>query len=101
MKPEFTDAENFLIAFYKDQSQSSTSRVLVWSLGYLVGAVLLVGVAMVSGDPLWGLIGVGVLVVNHVRELRGQLRYAPIFRSIIVKYDEALKSAVESGAGEK
>lgn len=92
MKPEFTDEEDYLIAYYRDESTSSVSRIISADLIRIVVSITFLVVAIVSEEFAWGLVAFGLLILRQVQSMLEVARYHRLYRSIIRKYEAAVES---------
>ncbi len=86
MKPEFNSEEEYILSYYRDKTASSPNRALALDFTRLVVAGGLFSIGFHYQDPLWMLIGFGILAVHEVRTGLQLRRYTRIYRSIFRKY---------------
>ena len=95
MKPDFTNDEKLLIAFYKSSDGSSTWRAIMPDFVRVCVALLLVGVAYYTKDILWGAVALVTLLWGIISGMLHMKRMLGLYCSIFEKYDEALSSSDE------
>lgn len=91
MKPEFTDEENFVIAYYRDKKASSSTRSVMTDGVRVLVAIGFAIYSLLAEDILWGLIAFGILLFSECRNMMTTARYIRIYRSIFDKYALALE----------
>jgi len=89
-KPEFTVDEQFLVNSVKSVEAASSSGNYMW--GYVSGAILLVGCGIYFENLYVMAIAFVVMIGFRINEERMYARWQPLWRSIIMKYEAALKT---------
>ena len=85
--PTFTREEEYLVAAIR--SESKGMQAFMWS--YVLSGLALAGFAAFYGN-VWMMFSAFVVVCGfRVYEEWWQEKWKPIFRSIILKYDEAVR----------
>lgn len=104
MKPDFNPEEEYILSYYRDETVSSPNRALALDVTRLVVAGGLFVMGFHGQDPLWMLIGFGILAVHEIRTGLQLRRYTLIYRSIFNKYRdhcEALEAALHADSNPK
>ena len=83
--PNFTDDELYLINFLKSPNAAGSS----YMLAYVVGGVIIAGFAAYFGSIPMMLAAFVVVCSFRIYEERYQMKWMPLWRSIIDKYETA------------
>lgn len=83
---KFTENEEYVIAYYRSQSDSIASE-----LAWLAVSIGLAVWGLWGGDPTWGVLAFLLLVYRMVSGIWISRRWNPLIKSIILKYDAQLK----------
>lgn len=98
-RPNFTDHEQSLVSSLK-ASNGSSQNWYMW--GYLIGGCVLTGFGFYHANYVMMLLAFCVVCGMRIREEFVQAEQLPHWRSIIVKYEDALCSDTNSEtAGDK
>lgn len=100
MRPKFDPKEEFVVSFYRSGSASGAGRNWIYDL-----VVLLVGGGLFTlglfgwSDPVWSVIGFGLVAYRLVHAALASGKYDGVFTSIIEKYESALDELDGQGCG--
>lgn len=94
--PDFTDDERYLINFVKSPKAGGSS----YMLGYVVGAVIIAGFAAHYGSIPMMLAAFVVVCGFRVYEECYQVKWMPLWRSIVDKYEAACVSESAGRTGD-
>jgi hypothetical protein len=87
--PQFTDEELYLINFVRAEKKESNSYMLT----YLVSGLVLAGFGAYTGSIAMMMSAFVVICGFRVYEERSGSRWGPVWRSIILKYDQAVRDS--------
>jgi hypothetical protein len=91
--PQFTDEELYLINFIRaEKAQQSNS----YMMAYLVSGLVLAGFGAYTGSIAMMMSAFLVVCGFRVYEERSEAKWVPVWRSIILKYEDAISSVPES-----
>lgn len=96
--PKFTDDEQYLVNSLRSPEADKPNNFM-W--GYLGVGLLFAGFAAYHENPWMMLCAFGLVCCCRVYEDRFQSKWNPLFRSIILKYEQAIREAGGDLAGKQ
>jgi hypothetical protein len=93
MRPNFTPDEQYLLSTVRSSVAARGANAFAW--GYLLGSAILAGLGAFTG--IVELIYIGSLLLFGFRlyEMYYERQWAPIWRNVIEKYEQAVCAAAE------
>ena len=85
-KPHFSDEEQYCINWAK----TGQGFNIAFDLGYLIPSFVLAGCGIYWSEPFPLFAALGVIAVFKVWEWSYQYKWAPVWKSIIEKYEDAV-----------
>lgn len=98
-RPEFTADEQYLIRFVQSTTAARQYNSYMW--GYLTTGLVLAGFAAYNDSVLMLLSAFVVVCGFRVYEERFQSRWTPVWRSIIEKYEAAIRQTETAVPGDR
>lgn len=98
MRPSFDSTEEYLIAYYRHQRRQRGANHWAADSAYLAVGCLLLAWGIHDGNPIWIVIGFGLVAWRLVQMMIASGRYNPVIAEIIEKYEQACSETDGSDA---
>ncbi len=91
MKPDFTETENYAIAYAKSLPSKASLRVIFPEALCLTLALAMAGFALYSSDHTWLIVSIIILAWNVLKNAYSAKTYSPVYSSIFKKYEDSIQ----------
>lgn len=96
MRPQFNRDEEFLIAYYRQSSESTQTRAILQDVTTAAMGCLFLGLGLFKSDMTWALIGFGIVAFRLIRGTFAAARYSRTFATIVEKYELAVNASPDT-----
>lgn len=93
---EFTDKEQFLLSYYRDDNLSRWQRQAALQALLLFISLFFLALFLIQHDPGWGAVAYGLLLWRAAASIWRARYYTPTYRSIIAKYDAKISDLMRT-----